>query len=287
MEYQQGYTDLRGRIKNIVDEDDEYFRERLNDIKRDEYFGTHFHMPMKEDISPNYSYGSMENDEFPRKINKARHYDNFEKQNSSYEYYNNVPMKNQILENKKNSKRFKKKLKDNEDLNELLHDIIKDCGYYDIHDLLNREAYDIIIYNDKIQRRSKSRFLNFLRKLDSKLDIELSKYLKMTSKSDRLFFKHLSPYKKFVYIIRKYKVFSPFLFITALFITMICMLAYGVTLNSVAHIFVILSIPILFAMGVSAGWYYILKLINIKYIRQKYSTGKNRIKRYHPMKLSS
>ncbi|SBS93014.1 Plasmodium exported protein, unknown function [Plasmodium ovale curtisi] len=160
LEYQQRHGDLRGRIKNIVDEDDESFRERLNDMKHDDYFRTHFYTPMKDDISPNYFYGSMENDEFPRKINKVRHYDNFEKQNNSYQYYNNVPMKNKKLEYKKIFRGFKKLLKHNEDVNKLLHDIVKICGDYEVeHNLVNPEASGIIIYNGKIQKRSKSSFV--------------------------------------------------------------------------------------------------------------------------------
>ncbi|SBT57386.1 Plasmodium exported protein, unknown function [Plasmodium ovale wallikeri] len=225
VEYQQRYADLRGRIKNIVDEEDESFRERLNDMKHDDYFRTHFYIPMK-DISPNYFYGSMENDEFPRKINKARHYDNFEKQNSSYEYYNNVPMKNQKLENEKNSKGFNT-LKYG-GYNNLLHDRVR--MYADLgvkRNYGNPQINNIMKYDDKMKKKSKLN--NFLKKMDLKLDIELSRFLKMTSKA----------------------------FLTALVLV----------------------------IAVSMGWYYVRKLINIKYVRRKYSTGIKSLKKHDPKEL--
>ncbi|SBT72159.1 Plasmodium exported protein, unknown function [Plasmodium ovale] len=281
VEYQQRYADLRGRIKNIVDEEDESFRERLNDMKHDDYFRTHFYIPMK-DISPNYFYGSMENDEFPRKINKARHYDNFEKQNSSYEYYNNVPMKNQKLENEKNSKGFNT-LKYG-GYNNLLHDRVR--MYADLgvkRNYGNPQINNIMKYDDKMKKKSKLN--NFLKKMDLKLDIELSRFLKMTSKGNRLFFKRLGLKEKILYTLGKYRIFPPLIFVIALFIGMTCMLAKGTIAAYIGTPSLAFLTALVLVIAVSMGWYYVRKLINIKYVRRKYSTGIKSLKKHDPKEL--
>ncbi|SBS93013.1 Plasmodium exported protein, unknown function [Plasmodium ovale curtisi] len=251
LEYQQRHADLRGRIKNIVDEDDESFWERLNDMKHDDYFRTHFYTPMKDDISPNYFYGSMENDEFPRKINKVRYYDNFEKQDSSYQYCNNVPMKSQKLENKKNSKGFST-MKYDEGYNNLLHDRVR--MYADLgvkHNYGNPQISNILKYDNK--KKKKSQLNNFLKKMDLKLDIELSRFLKMTSK--------------------------------ALFIGMTCMLAKGTIAAYIGTPSLAFLTALVFVIAVSMGWYYVMKLINIKYVCRKYSTDRKSLKKYEPKEL--
>ncbi|SBT84650.1 Plasmodium exported protein, unknown function [Plasmodium ovale] len=283
LEYQQRHADLRGRIKNIVDEDDESFWERLNDMKHDDYFRTHFYTPMKDDISPNYFYGSMENDEFPRKINKVRYYDNFEKQDSSYQYCNNVPMKSQKLENKKNSKGFST-MKYDEGYNNLLHDRVR--MYADLgvkHNYGNPQISNILKYDNK--KKKKSQLNNFLKKMDLKLDIELSRFLKMTSKGNRLFFKRLGLKEKILYIVGKYRIFFPLIFVIALFIGMTCMLAKGTIAAYIGTPSLAFLTALVFVIAVSMGWYYVMKLINIKYVCRKYSTDRKSLKKYEPKEL--
>ncbi|SBT72646.1 hypothetical protein POWCR01_000042900 [Plasmodium ovale] len=179
VECQQQYDDLKGRIKNILEEDDETFRKNLNAEVYDEHFGNHFNKLRQNDIFP-YNYNEfIEDDKFQVQFNEMEESGNISKKyNPSRHYYGEDKYISSYNFDDHNEEVYNE-LDNNDDFE----------GFYTSkRNYYNKEPLDMEIYDQGsiTMRNHKKNFhkdLNFRNKNTKKIISDLRRFLRKIDKS--------------------------------------------------------------------------------------------------------
>ncbi|CAA9990608.1 Plasmodium exported protein, unknown function [Plasmodium knowlesi strain H] len=257
-------TDLKERIKTLLDEDDNTFAEKLNAIVNDDEFRKQMNVLIHKNTSGKmlfrstqekglkrnfYPYNSRGN--YEENTDQFENYDSFEDIFHEFERESNHKAKpvNGIRRNKSNIQESVEKEEEEE------YDIAINIS----QNLRRNKSLQSLFYDYEYKGEPQSWIDRKIHKFNSKLDSEIIRFLRIMSRRTRIYKgKGLSGYLKS--LCSKYRVFSP--------------LAAGVVLSILTmHIAFLVSNPIIFILfslitfncTLVMGTYYIIRLLYIKY----------------------
>ncbi|ANQ10567.1 Uncharacterized protein PCOAH_00048140 [Plasmodium coatneyi] len=290
-ETQQQYTALKERIINLLDEDDESFRERLNALAQDDHFRKQFNALMRDGLSQkggnkiildkffhkhvnilNESDNNLEKNPFliSPDVNHSNHdnSDPFKFYNSLEELSDELKSKNyykaKIIDELKRHEEYKEKRKSKikrtnnlkrEPTNGTEHAVLSKLEKDDIFEgFLHRYAYE-----ELVKPRKRSMLPTFLKKADKKLKAKVKRFLKKKTPGRYADNGQDIMGKSFLFV-KKFRVFIPILFFLPLVILATPLIIYYtfVFQTSILAMFSLVGIyppvlPILFAALIAYG----------------------------------
>ncbi|SBT57484.1 Plasmodium exported protein, unknown function [Plasmodium ovale wallikeri] len=184
VEHHNKYAELRERIRNLIDEDDEKFEEKLYELVHDDKFRNHF-IPFVHSYNYQRQFKETEqNDNIPKKYNPAGHHYGEEKYISSYNFDDHNEDVSNELDNNDDIEGYdaSKRNYTNEELRDME---IYDQGITTMRNHKKKFHKDLNFRNK--HKKFTSELRRFLRKIDisieSKLVKLIQKHLKITDKT--------------------------------------------------------------------------------------------------------
>ncbi|ANQ06324.1 Uncharacterized protein PCOAH_00009830 [Plasmodium coatneyi] len=260
---EQNYAALKEKVTNLLDEDDAIFGERLNALAQDDEFREHLSDFIDKDASEKMFLGSTQEKGFQKYFDSCNSSSNYEGNTNRFSIYDSSENFPHELERKNNCKagpvngvkRNKSNIQESVKKGEEEYDIAINLS----QDLHRPESLQSLIYENEYKRERQSRLERKINKLNSKLDSEIIRFLRIRSGRIRIYKgKGLSGYFKF--LCSKYRVFKPIAIGVGLSLLMMFIAPFLWLPMSI--IFSLITVSSTLLMGL----YYAIRTIDVKYL---------------------